>query len=100
MREQARRRWEDIGGIVKPIIKAPGTPPEEAVGQVSEFCTSAALSLGKMARRASAAREKGLNLNGTIIAGMLAGQMDKSIPSRALAMALCRIGALLVNALC
>ena len=62
--------------------------------------TRASLSLGEMARKASAAREEGRNLDGTIIAGVTGRPTtDESVPSRALALALCRIGTSLVDAL-
>ena len=51
-----------------------------------------------MARKASAAREEGRNLDGTIIARMTGRlTVDKSIPSMALALALFRIGTPLID---
>ncbi|KAL3808389.1 hypothetical protein ACHAXA_000787, partial [Cyclostephanos tholiformis] len=61
--------------------------------------TRAALSLGEMARTASEAQEEGRNLDGTIIADMPGKLTDESVSSRALAVALCRIGTSLTSTL-
>ncbi|KAL9190912.1 hypothetical protein ACHAXT_000618 [Thalassiosira profunda] len=61
--------------------------------------TRAALSLGEVARRACEAREKGRNLDGTVIASSLPSLDEADVSSRALAVALCEIGSSLVDVL-
>ncbi|KAL7530420.1 hypothetical protein ACHAXR_003489, partial [Thalassiosira sp. AJA248-18] len=66
--------------------------------------TRAALSLSEVVRKASVAQEEGRNLDGTVIATctpskLLTKQDDENIPSRALTVALCKIGTSLVDAL-
>lgn len=68
--------------------------------------TRAAMSLSDVARKACSAREENRNLDGTVIAGGAPNLKSTSrddeaatIPSRALTVALCRIGGNLVEAL-
>ena len=62
--------------------------------------TRACLSLGEVVRKASLAQEEGRNLDGTIIASTPSKLTDEAnIPSKALTVALCKIGTSLVQEL-
>ena len=63
--------------------------------------TRACLSLGEVVKKASLAQEENRNLDGTIIANSPSKLMadEANIPSKALTVALCRIGPSLVDAL-
>jgi len=61
--------------------------------------TRAALSLSDVARKASLAQEEGRNLDGTVIASTPTNLTEANIPSRALTVALCKIGTSLVDTL-
>ena len=63
--------------------------------------TRACLSLGEVVRKASLAQEQGTNLDGTVIASTPLKLNDDgaNIPSKALTVALCKIGSSLVDAL-
>ena len=90
-----------------PLTAAPCTPPASLLaalqGRLTDksptVCTRAALSLGKVARKACLAQEDGRNLDGTVLASTPTISAETSVPSQALAAALYGIGAPLVDAL-